>query len=101
MRPTSSGARAPRQLLLHDEVLGRAEAPAAVGHGPCHRHPARAGKVRLPTAPEGDFVAQVVEARGQTHPVLPWQVVAEPLPQLPAELLLFGRRRQVHRPEPA
>ena len=43
-------------------------------------------------------VAIKIVARRQAHPVLPWQVTAEALPQLPAEVLLFRRRREVHRP---
>ena len=98
MRPTSSGARARASSSCTTKFSAGPEVAAAVGGRPCHRHPARAGQVRLPPTAEGDLLAEVVEARGQTHPVLPWQVAAEPLPQLAAEVLLCRRRRQVHRP---
>ena len=98
MRPTSSGARAARQLLGDDVVLDRARAAPAVllAATPTPTQPA-ARELRLPLAPERDLLGEVVEARRQALAVLPRQVRAQPGADLVAERVLGGGGGEVHR----
>ena len=86
----------PRQLLLHDVVLGRAgAAPAELGR-PGHADPPARGQAGLPLPQERHLLGQVLEAGREPRAVLPGQVVAQPPAQLGAELLLGGGGGQVH-----
>jgi hypothetical protein len=90
------GRPGPGQLLLDHEVLARAEAPSAVDRGPGDPDPSGAGQVGLPPASEGDFLGQVLEARGKPHAVLPGEVLAQPGAEFMAEPFLVRRGCQVH-----
>ena len=87
------------QLLLHDVVLDRAGAAAAVlGSGHVTPTQRAVGQLAPATsAAEGDLVGQVVEPGRQAHAVLPRQVGrAASARHLGAERLLLGRRCQIH-----
>src|SRR5262249_21293757 len=93
----------PRQLLGHDEVLYRARAATAVllGPGDAHPPPAHAppppwGGLRLPVAPERDFLAEIVEVGREALAVVPRQVLAQPRAHLGAKFRLRFRRLEIH-----
>src|SRR5262249_30137113 len=84
--PDEPGGARPRQLLGHDEVLARARAATAVLLGPGDAHPPPFGELRLPVAPERDFLAEIVEVGREALAVLPRQVLAQPPAHLGANL---------------
>ena len=67
-----------RQLLLHDEVMQRTRAPAAVLDRPGDADEVRVRELSLPRAQERDLVGEIVEARRQPSAVLPRKVSTQP-----------------------
>ena len=94
--PDELGCARPRQLLLDDEVLGRAQPAAAVLRRPRDADPAAARQGALPLPQERDLGLQVVEPRRQADAVLPRQVRLQPRPHLLAQRLLLGGGGEVH-----
>ena len=84
------GRPGPGQLLLHDVVLDRPGAAAAVLGRPRHPDQAGRGQLGLPLATEGHLVGQVVVLGRQPDAPLPRQVGPQPGPHLGPELLLLG-----------
>jgi hypothetical protein len=73
------------ELLGDDEMLDGPRAAPAVLRGPGDTDPAIRGEAGLPFAKEGDFLGEVVEPWGESPPVLPGKVVAQPGPEVVAE----------------
>jgi hypothetical protein len=85
-----------RQLLLDDEVLSGAGAPAPVRLRPGDADPAARGEGGLPGAQECHLLAEVLESGREAAAVRPGEVVHQPGADLFSERVLFRRGAEVH-----